>query len=89
MTRTTFSLAIAALTVATLSTLPTGALAKQKGVEGGAQLPMSTMAPLTASECERLGGDVIRTSNCKGTGKACSVNTLDNGQHMICINEAN
>ena len=90
MNRITFSVAIAALAVAALSSLPTDALAKQKGAASGAELPMSTMAPLTASECERLGGVVIPagTMTCKGTGEACFVDTLDNGAHTVCITEA-
>ncbi len=89
MTRITLSAALTALAVATLPHLATDALAKTKNVAGGANLPKSTMIPLTVSECERLGGDVVPDGQCKGTGKSCFVNTLNNGSHMTCINEAN
>lgn len=88
MTRTALSLAIAALAVAALSALPADALAKKKGVAGGADLPRSTMAPLTAGECERLGGQVYDNPSCKKTGKSCFVSTLNNGDHWLCVNEA-
>ncbi len=71
--------------------IPAESAGKKKGITAdGAGLPMSTMAPLTASECERLGGDVtpVGTDLCKG-GKACTTSTLNNGVHTVCINEAN
>ncbi len=89
MTRILLTLTAVAIVMATGLSLATDSHAKTKAVAGGAQLPMSTMAPLTESECERLGGSVIPagTGQCKGTGKACFVDTLNNGSHITCINE--
>lgn len=55
----------------------------------GQELPSSQMAPLTAGECQRLGGNVVATGtrNCK-SGKICTNDTLNNGFHSVCIDEA-
>jgi hypothetical protein len=71
--------------------IPAESAGKKKGVAAtGADAPMSTMAPLTTSECERLGGSVntVGTDLCKG-GKACTTDTLNNGVHTVCITQAN
>jgi hypothetical protein len=85
------TLLLAALIVASSFAIPAESAGKKNGAaSSGAALPMSTMAPLTQSECERLGGTVIpEGSMCKGTGKACFTNTLNNGAHTVCITEAN
>ena len=85
------TLMLTAVIMASSLIIPAEAAGKKKGVAAtGADASMSTMAPLTASECERLGGDVntVGTDLCKG-GKACTTSTLDNGIHTVCINEAN
>ena len=89
MTRILLSLAVATLVMAAGLAISNQSHAKTKAVVGGAEVQMSTMAPLTESECERLGGSVIvaGTGQCKGTGKACFVDTLNNGSHITCINE--
>ena len=91
MRHRTLTLILSAVTIASSLIIPAEAASKKKGAAAtGADAPMSTTAPLTASECERLGGDVntVGTDLCKG-GKACTTNTLDNGIHTVCITEAN
>lgn len=85
------TLILAAVMVASSLSIPAESSSKKKAAAAsGASVPMSTMAPLTASECERLGGDVstVGTDLCKN-GKACTTTTLDNGLHTVCITEAN
>lgn len=80
-----------AIVVASSFGIPAESASKKKAAAAsGASVPMSTMAPLTVSECERLGGDVstVGADLCKG-GKACTTSTLDNGIHTVCITEAN
>lgn len=88
MIRRTQSIAFTAAALMALAVLPVDALAKKKAAAGGAVLPHSSMQPLTASECERLGGQVYDNPDCKKTGKSCFMSTLDNGDHWICVNEA-
>ncbi len=52
----------------------------------GQALPASQMAPLTASECKRLGGRVGNEPKC-GKGKDCTTQTLDGVWHTACITE--
>ena len=85
------TLILAAAMVASSLSIPAESSSKKKAAAAsGASTPMSTMAPLTASECERLGGDVttVGADLCKG-GKACTTSTLNNGIHKVCITEAN
>jgi hypothetical protein len=85
------TLILAAAMVASSLSIPAESSSKKKAAApSGASVPMSTMAPLTTSECERLGGDVniVGPDVCKG-GKACTTDTLNNGIHTVCITEAN
>jgi hypothetical protein len=52
----------------------------------GQELPSSQMAPLTASECKRLGGRVGNEPKC-GKGKDCTTQTQDGVWHTACITE--
>jgi hypothetical protein len=79
---------IGALTAAALVPMQMADAANKKGAAGGAELPKSTVAPLTVSECQRLGGEVYANPDCNKTGKSCHVRTLGSGEHWVCINEA-
>lgn len=88
MTRTTFTCCALALAAAMALAIPAEAASKKKSFNNGAETPGMSMAPLTASECERLGGEVYSNADCKGTGKSCFVSTRKNGDHWVCIDEA-
>lgn len=88
MNKSRLSIAMLAL-AAMMTAIPAEAAGKKKGAANGAETPGQSMAPLTAGECERLGGSISSNPKCKGTGKQCFVSTLDNGDHSMCIDEAN
>lgn len=81
---------LAAIILAASNFIPAEAAGKKKATAAtGAETPMSIMAPLTATECRRLGGEVNDLAvECRGTKKSCTVATLNNGTHTVCINEA-
>ena len=82
------SLMMASIVAITTFAVPAEAAGTKKGATaGGAELPASTMAPLTASECERLGGTVLPNPNCKTTKESCTVSTLNNQVHTVCTTE--
>lgn len=85
------ALLLAAIMLASNVIIPAEAAGKKKDASAvGAATPMATMAPLTASECERLGGTVNDLdTNCRATGTSCTTKTLNNGTHTACITEAN
>lgn len=68
----------AATIVSTPSTL-----AGKKAAAGGAALPSSQVAPLTAAECNKAHGAVITDNSC-GTGAAC-VKDGPNGPSKTCL----
>ena len=89
MTRKLISCCACGVLVLALAAPIAEAGTKRKGAATtGQELPSSQMAPLTAGECQRLGGNVITTGtrNCK-SGKICSSDTLNNGHHTVCIDE--
>ncbi|HUQ38412.1 MAG TPA: hypothetical protein VM144_18745 [Aestuariivirga sp.] len=63
-----------------------GSKSAKDSAAAGQALPASQMAPLTASECKRLGGRVSNDANCKA-GKECTTQTLDGAWHTACITE--
>ena len=86
------SLIAVAVLIATACIIPAQAGKKKYGASAGdGNTPAPSMSPLTASECERLGGTVIdsASNSCSSTGKACFTSTRKNGDHWVCITEAN
>ena len=84
MTRCALALAL----LAPLGTAEAGTKTTKRTstVTTGQELPSSQMAPLTASECKRLGGRVSNEANCKA-GQECTTQTIDGAWHTACITE--
>lgn len=85
MSRSAFCALLLALLVP-LGAAEAGSKSPKDTAAAGQALPASQMAPLTASECKRLGGRVGNEPKC-GKGKDCTTQTLDGVWHTACITE--
>lgn len=83
MSRSAFCALLLALLVP-LGAAEAGSKSAKDTTDAGQALPASQMAPLTASECNRLGGRVSNDANCK-VGKECTTQTLDGAWHTACV----
>lgn len=76
--------------LATLGAAQAGASPKRQAAATPSISGLSpdTIAPLTANECERLGGTTNLNERC-GTGMQCTVVKPNGDRFNLCIHEAN
>lgn len=58
---------------------------KKPGIAADQGLPSTQIADLTAQECTNLGGTVKSDSHCRGSGKACKMESANGDFHSVCL----